>query len=111
MNVKVDASKYAEIKKAASAGIALATIAETVGVSCSTVYRVKQSKSLEDYRSTCNENNKRYAVRHTVNRRIAKYNNTMSSFQTVRQIQLLEELNATMKLISNKLSFIVDELV
>lgn len=104
----VDQNKFDMIKSMLKGGAPVPEISRFTGYSPTTIYKISCADSLEHYKDVQNGNKYR-RKRDTADTESAG-GIVVSSYQQNRMIELHKETNELLKLISNKLAFIVEEL-
>lgn len=121
-NGKVTASLFQCVKQLEKAGSSQKEIAEYLKISVATVRRIEQSDDFAEYRNKVNAyyfekkaaEKKAEKAEENDNPKVEPYKMSGGTFQSGymmnRIMDLLKEQNEALKLISNKLAFIVEQL-
>ena len=125
MKQKIDANMYNAVKTLLTAGSTATEIAQYLKISVATVRRIKVSETLEEYRHQMAAIQAEYQRRKTAKKapepisepepiaapeRAKKADPVAYNYVNNRMLEELKAQNELLKLISNKLAFIVEQL-
>lgn len=100
---KVTEQMFTAVKRLTQGGATIQECGSILGISHATVSRIRASKTFEDFTQI-------HKKEPAPEKHMADKNPAASNYQIYQITQLLKEQNETLKLISSKVAFIVDEL-